>query len=136
METTINNKPWSKGAKITYWIATIWLSFGMLSGGIAQLLRVQQTQDGITHLGFPPYLLSIIGTWKILGVIAILVPKFALVKEWAYAGFFFCMSGAFFSHLAVADPAEEFFGPILLMLLIVLSWYFRPASRKVVLNHV
>lgn len=121
----------TKRNKIIYWIATIWLSLGMLSGGIAQLFQVKETIDGITRLGYPPYLVTIIGFWKILGVIALLIPKFPLVKEWAYAGFFFTMTGALYSHAAIGDEAKEFFGPILLIILIVLSWYFRPADRKI-----
>jgi uncharacterized membrane protein YphA (DoxX/SURF4 family) len=121
----------TKRNKIIYWIATIWMSFGMLSGGIAQLLKVKATVDGIIHLGYPVYLLTIIGIWKILGVIAVLIPKFALVKEWAYAGFFFLISGALYSHIASGDNLKESFGPVLLLVLIVVSWYFRPADRKI-----
>lgn len=122
----------TKRNKIIYWIATIWLSLGMLSGGIAQFLKVKETVEGVAHLGYPAYFVTIIGFWKILGVIAILIPKFPLVKEWAYAGFFFVMSGAIFSHIASGDPAKENFGPVLLIVLTVTSWYFRPADRKVV----
>jgi uncharacterized membrane protein YphA (DoxX/SURF4 family) len=120
----------TKRNKIIYWIATVWLSLGMLSGGIAQLFQVKEAVEGITHLGYPAYLVIIIGFWKILGVVAVLIPKFPLVKEWAYAGFFFIMSGAVFSHIASGDAAKENFGPILLLILILVSWYFRPADRK------
>jgi hypothetical protein len=68
-------------------------------------------------------------------VIAVLVPKFPLVKEWAYAGFFFLMSGAIISHLIVGDQPKELFGPTLLLILTILSWYLRPANRKIVLNN-
>lgn len=78
----------AKTNKTIYWIATILLSLGMLSGGIAQILKVQQNMDGIVHLGYPIYLMPLLGVWKILGVIAILIPKFKLLKEWTYAGFF------------------------------------------------
>jgi hypothetical protein len=122
----------TKRNKIIYWIATIWLSLGMLSTGIVQLIRMQEEVDMMTRLGYPIYLLTILGTWKLLGVAAILLPKFPLVKEWAYAGFFFAMSGAVFSHLATGDPAKDYFGPILLLVLIVVSWYFRPADRRLV----
>ncbi|HXA01610.1 MAG TPA: DoxX family protein [Cytophagaceae bacterium] len=122
----------TKRNKIIYWIATIWLALGMLSGGIVQLLKMKQNIDGITHLGYPIYFLTILGVWKILGVVTVLIPKFPLLKEWAYAGFFFAMSGAVFSHLASEDGAKEFFGPILLLILTVLSWYFRPTDRKIV----
>jgi uncharacterized membrane protein YphA (DoxX/SURF4 family) len=129
MEQTKNTS--EKRNKIIYWIATIWLSFGMLSGGIAQTLKVKETVQGVNHLGYPEYLLTLIGIWKILGVIAVLVPKFPLVKEWAYAGFFFVMSGALFSHLAFGDPMKENIGPLLFIVLIITSWYFRPANRKI-----
>lgn len=122
----------SKRNKIIYWIATVWLALGMTATGIVQLMRMGEEVKSITGLGYPVYFLTILGTWKILGVIAILVPKFALVKEWAYAGFFFAMSGAIFSHLAKGHPAMDLFGPGLLLVLTVLSWYFRPPARKTV----
>ena len=84
----------------------------------------------MTHLGYPIYFLTIIGVWKILGVVAVLVPRFPLVKEWAYAGFAFTMTGALFSHLIAKDGAKELFGPSLLLILTVISWYFRPLDRK------
>jgi hypothetical protein len=65
-----------------------------------------------------------------LGVIVVLIPKFPLVKEWAYAGFFFAMSGAIYSHFATGSEAKDFFGPALLLILTAVSWYFRPAERK------
>lgn len=122
----------SKRNKIIYWIATIWLSFGMLSTGIVQLLRTDEEVDMMTHLGYPVYFLTIIGGWKILGVAAVLIPKFPLLKEWAYAGFFIAMSGAVTSHLISGDEAREIFGPTLLLILTLVSWYFRPADRKII----
>ncbi len=121
----------TKRDKIIYWIATIWLSLGMVSTGIVQLIKLKEEVEMMEHLGYPLYFLTIIGVWKILGVIAILVPKFPLIKEWAYAGFFFAMSGAVFSHLEVGDGAKEFFGPVLLLVLTAVSWYFRAESRRV-----
>lgn len=121
----------TKRNKIIYWIATLWLSLGMVSTGIVQLIKMKEEADMMTHLGYPLYFLTILGIWKILGVIAVLIPKFPLLKEWAYAGFFFAMSGAVLSHLAAGDGAKEFFGPVLLLVLTVLSWYFRPQDRKV-----
>lgn len=122
----------TKRNKIIYWIATIWLALGMLSSGIVQLLKVKEETEMMAHLQYPLYFLTILGIWKILGVITVLIPKFPLLKEWAYAGFFFTMSGAVFSHVACGDGAKEFFGPILLLVLTVVSWYFRPADRKIV----
>lgn len=127
----------SKRNKIIYWIATIWLALGMTATGITQLLRLESEgavappgKYGIQLLGYPVYFLTIIGTWKILGVIAILLPKFPLVKEWAYAGFFFLMTGALFSHAASGSAAVEFLPGLLLLVLTILSWYLRPAERK------
>ena len=126
----------TKRNKIIYWIATIWLALGMVSTGGVQLFKVKEEVDMMTHLGYPIYILTILGIWKMVGVVAVLIPKFPLLKEWAYAGFFFVMSGAIFSHLASRDDAKDFFGPILLLILTVVSWYFRPADRKVSLaNH-
>jgi len=129
----------SKRNKIIYWIATIWLALGMVSTGAVQLFKAKEGQGGvdmITHLGYPVYLLTILGICKILGVVALLIPKSPLLKEWAYAGFFFLMSGAIFSHIASADSISEIFPALLLLILTVVSWYFRPANRKIILQPV
>src|SRR5689334_22927485 len=122
----------TKRNKIIYWIATLWACLGMASTGIIQLLKTKDGLDMMSHLGYPVYFLTILGTWKILGVVALLAPKFPLLKEWAYAGFFFAMSGAIFSHIAVGDPMKELFPSVLLLILAVISWYFRPADRKII----
>ncbi len=122
----------SKRNKIIYWIATGCLALGMLSTGIVQLLKMKEEVDMFTHLGYPLYFLTLLAVWKFLGVVAVLSPKLPLLKEWAYAGFFFAMSGAVFSHLVCGDPAKDFFGPVLLLILTVVSWYFRPADRKII----
>src|ERR1700741_1393119 len=96
-----------KAKKIIYWVATALLAIGMLQSGIFALIKSKQWVDLVTSLGYPVYLLYIIGAWKILGVIAILVPGFKLLKEWAYAGFFFAMTGALVSHLACGDYAVK-----------------------------
>lgn len=128
--------------KIIYWISTLWLALGMLATGTLQLFKAQAPGAlappgvyGIKHLGYPIYFLTILGIWKLLGVTALLVPKFPLLKEWAYAGFFFAMSGAVFSHIAVGDPVKENIPALILLTLTVLSWYFRPAGRKIVSVH-
>lgn len=118
--------------KVVYWISTVWLSLGMLSSGLVQLLQVEDEVAFILALGYPHYFLTILGAWKILGVIALLIPKFPLLKEWAYAGFFFAMSGALFSHIASASPMVEVAPSMLLLVLTALSWYFRPADRRIV----
>lgn len=122
----------TKRNKIIYWIATIWLSLGLLSGGIFQLLRMEDAVKNFTHLGYPLYLLSILGVWKILAVIAVLIPKFPLVKEWAYAGVFFTMTGALISHVVMGDAFAETFPSVLTLIIAIVSWYFRPADRKII----
>ena len=133
----------TKGKKAIYWTSTIWLALGMLSTGLVQLFKVQSEGAvappgvwGITQLGYPVYFLTILSVWKLLGVVAVLIPKFPLLKEWAYAGFFFAMSGAIFSHIASGSPVIELFPSLLLLILTVVSWYFRPADRKIIsVNH-
>lgn len=122
----------TKPTKIIYWIATTWLALGMFSTGIVQLIKMKEEVALITGLGYPVYFLTLLGLWKILGVVVVLIPKFPLLKEWTYAGFFFAMSGAIFSHLAIGNGAKELFGPALLLVLTAASWYFRPADRRMV----
>ena len=121
----------TKRNNIIYWLATALFCFGMLASGIAQLRQSVEMQEIITHLGFPLYIMYIVGVWKLLGVTAILVPKLGLLKEWAYAGFFFLMSGALISHLFMGDVGNAVFGPLFQLVFIMLSWYFRPQHRKV-----
>lgn len=121
-----------KRNKIIYWIATVFLAFGMLAGGVQQLLQIGGYVEIITQLGYPLYFMSILGAWKILGVVALLVPRFPLVKEWAYAGFFFAMSGAAISHIAMDQPFTEALPSLILLTVTVISWRFRPLDRKIV----
>jgi len=123
----------TKRNKIIYWIATLWLSLGMVSSALVQLFKVQTEVDFISRLGYPGYFMTIIGVWKIFGVIVLLMPKLPLLKEWAYAGFFFAMSGAAVSHLA-AGTANEIFPSLLLLTLTIVSWNFRPVDRKIIFS--
>jgi hypothetical protein len=125
----------AKRNKIIYWVSTIWLALGMFSTGAGQLFKMKTGAGGadtIARLGYPVYFLTILGVWKLLGVVALLIPKFPLVKEWAYAGFFFAMSGAVFSHVASGNSVKDLFPSLLLLILTVISWYFRPANRKII----
>jgi hypothetical protein len=103
----------------------------MIAGGTQQMLQIGGYNEIVTNLGYTLYLLSIIGVWKILGVITILIPKFPILKEWAYAGFFFTMSGAAISHMAVGQCFSEAMPSLFLLLITYLSWYLRPVDRKV-----
>jgi hypothetical protein len=127
--TTVNLTT-SKAGKIIYWVSTLWLGLGMLSTGLVQLFHVKDKVEFILDLGYPPYFLTILGISKILGVIVLLIPKFSLLKEWAYAGFFFMMSGAVISHIALSSSLNEIFPALLLLMLTITSWYFRPLNRR------
>lgn len=119
--------------KVIYWIATGFLFFAMLAGGIQQLLQIGgYVEIVVDNLGYPMYFLSILGTWKILGVIVLLMPRLPVVKEWAYAGFFFAMSGAMVSHISMGQGFGEIFPSLILLIVTVISWYFRPPDRRII----
>ncbi|HEX8576370.1 MAG TPA: DoxX family protein [Flavobacterium sp.] len=116
---------------IAYWATTIAISAVLLNAGINNVLQRSPYIDWLHNMGYPTYFAVVIGTWKILGVITILIPRFPLLKEWAYAGFFFLLSGAIISHAIIGDnPAFQ----IIMLILIVLSWFLRPSDRKLLAN--
>ncbi len=124
----------SKKKKIIFWISTGLLALAMTQSGIIQLFKMKAALydvTAMTHLGYPTYFLTILGVWKMLGVVTLLIPKTPLFKEWAYAGFFFTLSGAAISHIAVGDSASEWSISLFLLSMTVVSWYFRPESRKI-----
>lgn len=127
----------TKIQNIIYWLSTVILAAGLLGTGIQQLFRVEATGAlgppfawGIVQMGYPIYVLSILGFWKFFGAVAILLPRYPLVKEWAYAGIFFLLTGALFSHAASGHPWYEFIAAGTLLTLMIVSWYFRPADRR------
>jgi len=115
---------------VGYWICTVLVAFSFLSGGIVDLLRPPQALEGMVHLGYPAYFMIILGVWKVLGGGAVLVPGFPLLKEWAYAGMIFDLTGASASHLASGDSVWHILTPLVLAALVVASWALRPAGRK------
>ena len=114
---------------IAYWITTGLVVSAMFSGGIAELTQRPETIDGMKLLGYPVYFVMIIGVWKLLGSVALLAPGFPRVKEWAYAGLFFNMTGAAVSHLVRHSAAWHVAVTLGLAALIIASWALRPASR-------
>ncbi len=120
-----------KRRALIYWIATVWLATAMIASGIQQIFSIGGFVEIMKRLGYPSYFSQIIGIWKLLGIIVLLIPSVPLLKEWTYAGFFFILSGAIISHIAVADPAMESFAPAFLLVMTILSWYFRPLRRKI-----
>jgi hypothetical protein len=122
-----------KARQATYWTATILVAFALISGGAAYLLRAEIPTQGVMALGYPAYFVVLIGLWKVLGGLAILAPRTPLLKEWAYAGIAFELSGASASHAAVGHAASEVIVPLVILGIAVASWALRPASRRIAL---
>lgn len=125
------NATTSRSRLMVYWIATALTAAELGVGGIWDLLRLPYVRNIFTHLGYPEYLLIILGAWKVPGAVALLIPRFPLLKEWAYAGAFFSYTGALASHLAVGDGADHWAVLIVFAALLVTSWALRPAERRV-----
>ena len=122
-----------KRKMIAYWITTGLIAFFIGSGGAAQVAQYLGNRHGVVPLlGYPMYFFGILGFWKVLGAIAILAPRFPLLKEWAYAGIFFDLTGAAASCAAVGGYGAYGFhviAPLVLTGITVASWALRPASR-------
>lgn len=118
------------GKTIGYWVTTglLALAFGM--GGMADLARGPEMVESMAKLGYPAYFLLILGVWKVLAVPALLAPKLPRLKEWAYAGIAFDLTGAAFSHAAAGDPAGKIITPLVILGIAAASWALRPAARK------
>ncbi|WP_263358997.1 DoxX family protein [Acidicapsa ligni] len=118
---------------IAYWITTILVAFFIGSGGVVQMVQFPGNSHGVVPvLGYPMYFMAILGFWKALGAIAILVPRFPRLKEWAYAGIFFDLTGAAASCAAVGGYgvyAFHIIAPLILAGFTVASWALRPQSR-------
>jgi hypothetical protein len=119
-----------KGKVIAYWICTAVIALCIGSGGAAQALRVPQTVEGMTALGYPVHFVVLLGVWKVLGALTLLAPKLRLVKEWAYAGIFIDLSGAAVASAANAGGALHVIAPIVLIGFLATSWALRPESRR------
>lgn len=121
------------GRTVAYWSVTIVLAFSIALSGIGQLMRYGGNVDLVTDIGFPLYITNILGTWKLLGVITIVIPGFPRLKEWAYSGIFFLMTGATLSHVFAHDYGDGGFHvilPLFYAALGIASWALRPKSRR------
>ena len=113
-----------------YWTATTLTGLIFLTGGAAYLSRAEVPLRGMAELGYPAYFVTILGAWKVLGGLAILAPGLPRLKEWAYAGIAFDLTGAAFSHCAIGHPAVKVTVPLAFLAIAAASWALRPASRK------
>ncbi len=116
--------------KIGFWLATAGVALAMIAGGAADFLLLDVVKQGMDHLGYPYYFARLLGAWKVLGGIAILAPGLTKLKEWAYAGIFFDLSGAFVSHLSVGDGVDKLAPPLVLAALLVVSYVLRPERES------
>ncbi len=115
---------------IAYWLFTVIVAFELATGALWDLLRIEYVRVVLTHLGYPLYLLVILGVWRVPGALTLLVPRFPRLKEWAYAGAFFDYTGAAASHLFAGDRAGQWIGPLIFAGFTLTSWGLRPASRR------
>ena len=114
---------------IAYWTTTILGPASFVIGGVLNLTQSEHVVAVMNHLGYPVYFASILGFWKLAGAIAIVVPRFPRLKEWAYAGFFFNLTAAALSHAAVGDSTGDIVAPLVYLALVIASWALRPTSR-------
>jgi uncharacterized membrane protein YphA (DoxX/SURF4 family) len=121
-----------KMKSIGYWAATGVSALALLVGGVADIASPPSLAAGLAHLGYPPYLSAILGTWKLLGAVALLAPGFPRLKEWAYAGILFDLSGAALSHGLSGDGAAKIMTPLVLLAIAAASWALRPEGRMLV----
>ena len=115
---------------IAYWATTILGPASFVIGGVLHLMQTEQVVSTMNHLGYPAYFASLLGMWKLLGAIAIVLPGLPRLKEWAYAGFFFDLTAAAVSRAAVGDSVADIVAPLVFLALVVASWALRPASRS------
>ena len=119
----------TRAKTVGYWVTTGVLVFCM-TGGIFEMLGLKTTMDGIMRLGYPSYIIPALGLGKLLAILAILWPGLPRLKEWAYAGIFFNMMGAFVSHVAMKDAAWSIVVTLAIAGITLASWALRPASRR------
>jgi len=122
----------ARAKAIAYWASTMTIVFAMFSGGVAELMHRPETINGMKELGYPVYFIMIIGFWKLLGSAALVAPGLPRVKEWAYAGIFFNMTGAAVSHVVNHSAGWHVGVTLSLAAITIVSWALRPASRTLV----
>ena len=120
----------AKAKTIGYWATTGLTAFAFLMGGVMDIRRGPELLEGMAHLGYPAYFLLVLGAWKVLGAVAVIAPRLPRLKEWAYAGIVFDLTGAALSHAASGDPAGKVMTPLVILAIAAASYALRPDSRK------
>ncbi len=119
------------GKTLGYWATTGLLSLALFGSAAGKLSGAEPLVQSMEHLGYPTYLMNILGVWYLGAAIALLAPGLARVKEWAYAGIVFAMSGAFASHLFVGDGLAMSAPTLVLAALAVASYLLKDARGSV-----
>jgi len=119
-----------KWSVIAYWIATMILGSVFLSAGFFYLTGGAEQTAGIARLGYPQYIMTILGVWKVLGGLVLFLPGLALLKEWAYAGILFNLTGASASNAFAGMGTFHILGPIIILLIALVSDALRPRTRR------
>lgn len=119
-----------KYQKYAYWTTTALVAFAFAFGGFMDFVASPEVVRSLEHLGYPAYFATFLGAWKMAGAVAIAVPGFPRLKEWAYAGMLFDLTGAAYSHAMSGDPTPNILTPLVLLALGAASWALRPASRR------
>ncbi len=112
--------------KVIYLTSTAILVLEILAGAIMDLAHLSYVVKDVRSIGYPTYILYIVGAWKVFAVGALLWPRLPRLREWAYAGVFFEMSGAVASHVLVGDPIGKYAAPLAFTFLALVSWWFQP----------
>jgi hypothetical protein len=122
--------------KIGYWAATGLVAFAIGMGGVMDLVAPPDLVEGMAHLGYPAYFMLILGLWKVAGAVVLLLPRTPLLKEWAYAGIAFDLTGAAASHAFSGDTLSQVLTPLVILGLLAASWALRPQPRRLSLASV
>jgi hypothetical protein len=127
----IGGVPIARRWLIAYWVVTLYVALTSLGAGVIDILHAPPLFGLLLHLGYPPHFATILGVWKVLGAVALLAPRYPLLKEWAYAGMFFDLSSAVIAHASAADGVVSYIAPLISIGALIASWYLRPQSRRV-----
>ena len=116
--------------QIAYVVTTLLAVLAFAGSGVANLVRAEHLASDMAHLGYPPYFMTVLGTWKVLGAITIALPGLARPKEWAYAGMIFDLTGAAASRAATGDGGAMVLVPLVIACAVAASWATRPPTRR------
>ena len=119
---------------VGYWSATALIALAFVVPGIGNLVHAPNIAHDMAHLGYPSYFLTVLGTWKILGALAVIIPGFPRLKEWAYAGMMFDLTGASISRAVSGDGVGGIVPPLVISAVVIISWALRPRNRQLGLS--